>query len=69
MNSPGPELAALEVLYDQISPGGVIVIDDYGWTIFRKQKEIADNFMPARGQSILELPTGQGLCVKTIGPT
>lgn len=64
MNSPGPERAALELLYDRISLGGVIVFDDYGWSIFRKQKESADEFMALRSQSILELPTGQGLVVK-----
>ncbi|WP_316187573.1 MULTISPECIES: TylF/MycF/NovP-related O-methyltransferase [unclassified Bradyrhizobium] len=65
LNSPGPERAALAHLYDRISPGGVIVFDDYGWSIFRKQKEAADQFMAERGQTILELPTGQGLAVKT----
>ena len=64
MNSPGPERAALEFLYDRISSGGVIIFDDYGWVIFRKQKETADEFMAQRGQTILELPTGQGLAIK-----
>jgi O-methyltransferase len=68
MNSPGPESAALEFLYDRITPGGVIVFDDYGWSIFRKQKEAADTFMASRGHCILELPTGQGLVVKVPGP-
>jgi O-methyltransferase len=64
MNSPGPELAALEILYDRVSPGGIIIFDDYGWSLFRKQKEVADRFMASRGQTILELPTGQGMVVK-----
>ncbi len=64
MNSPGPERGALECLYDRISSGGIIVFDDYGWAVFRKQKEAADVFMAHRGQAVLELPTGQGLAVK-----
>lgn len=64
MNSPGPERAALEFLYDRISSGGIIVFDDYGWVLFRKQKEAADGFMARRGQIVLELPTGQGVVVK-----
>ena len=64
MNSPGPEIAALEILFDRISPGGIVVFDDYGWKLFRKQKEAADRFMASRGHVILELPTGQGLTVK-----
>jgi O-methyltransferase len=66
MNSPGPERAALEVLYERLSPGGVIVFDDYGWVPFKKQKEAADEFINARGHTIVELPTGQGLAVKPI---
>lgn len=64
LNSPGPERAALEFLYDRISPGGVIIFDDYGWSIFRKQKETADQFLASKGLYALELPTGQGLAVK-----
>jgi O-methyltransferase len=64
MNSPGPERAALEILYDRVSPGGVIVFDDYGWAIHRMQKKAADEFMAAVGQSIMTLPTGQGLAIK-----
>jgi O-methyltransferase len=64
MNSPKAEAGALEVLFDRVSPGGIIVFDDYGWKTFEKQKEAADRFMAARGQLIMELPTGQGLMVK-----
>jgi hypothetical protein len=64
MNSPRAETGALEVLFDRVSAGGILIFDDYGWKIFRKQKEAADGFMAKRGQFILELPTGQGLLVK-----
>ena len=64
MKSPGPETAAMEMLYDRVSPGAAIIYDDYGWLMHRKQKDAADAFMASRGQTILELPTGQGLCIK-----
>lgn len=64
LNSPKAEIGALELLFDRVVPGGTIVFDDYGWHIFRKQKEAEDTFMTARGHSILELPTGQGLVIK-----
>lgn len=64
MNNAEAEHGALEILFDRVSPGGLIVLDDYGWTIHRAQKDSADEFMHARGLSVLELPTGQGLVVK-----
>jgi O-methyltransferase len=64
MNSAKGESAALEELFDRISPGGIVVFDDYGWSQYHKQKEAADRFMAARGKVVLELPTGQGLVVK-----
>jgi O-methyltransferase len=64
MNSPGPETAALDTLYDRLSPGAMVIYDDYGWILHRKQKEAADEFMSGKGIGILELPTGQGLAIK-----
>lgn len=64
LNSPAPEVAALEILFERVSVGGVIVFDDYGWLLFHRQKEAEDQFMAQRGYEILELPTGQGLVFK-----
>jgi O-methyltransferase len=64
LNSPAAEIGTLEILFDHVVPGGIIVFDDYGIYLFRKQKEAEDAFMAARGYTILELPTGQGLVVK-----
>jgi len=64
LNSPRAEAAVLERLFDRVVAGGVIVFDDYGWKMFRKQKEAEDDFMRRRRYEILELPTGQGLVVK-----
>jgi hypothetical protein len=44
MNSPRAEIGALEVLFDRISPNGIIVFDDYGWKVFQLQKKAADEF-------------------------
>ena len=64
MNNAEAERSALDVLFDRISPGGIIVFDDYGWSAYRAQKLAADEFMRARNLAVLELPTGQGLVVK-----
>jgi O-methyltransferase len=64
MNSSKSEIAALEVLFDRISAGGVIVFDDYGWLGYQAQQRAEDSFVNARGHRILELPSGQGLLIK-----
>jgi O-methyltransferase len=64
MNSSKSEIAALEVLFDRVSPGGIIVFDDYGWSAYRAQQIVEDKFVQDRGYRILELPTGQGLLFK-----
>ena len=46
-----------------MASGAAIVLDDYGWRPFRRQKEVADAFFASRGLEVLELPTGQGLVV------
>ena len=64
LNSPRAEAVALEFLLDRVTPGGIVVFDDYGWKHFQNHKESIDRWVAARGQVILELPTGQGLMIK-----
>jgi predicted O-methyltransferase YrrM len=64
MNSSKSEIAALEILFDRVSPGGLVVFDDYGWSAYAAQQVAEDAFMRQRGHRILELPTGQGLLIK-----
>jgi hypothetical protein len=64
MNSASAEVGALEALFERISAGGMIVLDDYGWQWYRAQKAAEDAFFSQRGYAVLEIPTGQGLVVK-----
>jgi O-methyltransferase len=64
MNNAPSERAALEAFYDRVQPGGMIIFDDYGWVQYAAQKATIDEFMGARGKSVLELPTGQGLVIR-----
>lgn len=64
LNSPAAEIGALELLFPRMTPGAILVFDDYGWKQYHRQKEAEDIFMRERGYEILELPTGQGVVVK-----
>jgi len=67
MNSAAAEMGALAHLFDRMVVGGYVVLDDYGWYQHREQKITQDSFFRGRGCPVLELPTGQGLVIKT-GP-
>jgi O-methyltransferase len=64
MNNAKAERAALEILFDHVTPGGSVVLDDYGWRTYADQKREHDAFFESRGYQVLELPTGQGLVIK-----
>lgn len=64
LNDVAAEHAALDALFDRITPGGVLILDDYGWKSYPGQKESADQFARSKGHAILELPTGQGMLIK-----
>jgi O-methyltransferase len=64
LNSSAAEIAALDALYDKITPGGVIVFDDFGWQTAHAQFKAELAWFTARGLTIFPLPTGQGLFVK-----
>lgn len=61
MNCAAPEHAALEFFRNRMVPGGVILLDDYGWRGYQNQKVVHDAFAESLGTKVLPLPTGQGL--------
>ena len=64
MNSEQAEIMALDHLFNRVVPGGLIVLDDYGWQCNVRQTMAESNFMKKHEHAILELPTGQGLILK-----
>jgi hypothetical protein len=65
LNNAEGELAALEMLFDRVVPGGIVVLDDYEWSgIYRVQKQAEDPWFAARGYRVFPLPTGQGFVIK-----
>ncbi|PTW50802.1 TylF/MycF/NovP-related O-methyltransferase [Rhodovulum kholense] len=65
LNQVGAELAALEMLFDRVVPGGIVILDDYEWSMgYRAQKLAEDPWFDARNYRVFPLPTGQGLVLK-----
>jgi hypothetical protein len=48
----------LEQLYDRLSPGGVLLIDDYGW--WRGSRQAVDEFLEETGARLLLLRMAEG---------
>jgi hypothetical protein len=65
MNAAAPEVAAFEYLWERISIGGIVLLDDYAYHGYSKQKLAMDRAAKDRDVPIASLPTGQGLIVKT----
>lgn len=64
LNNADAEIGALEVLFERMVPGAVLILDDYGWLGYRAQKIAEDPWFAKYGYRVLELPTGQGLIIK-----
>ena len=64
MNCVAPEIAAVNYFWEKIVPGGIIILDDYGFKEHIEQKIAFDNFAMQKNVSILQLPTGQAIIFK-----
>lgn len=68
LNCSPPEVATMEALWDRLTPGAFVLLDDYAYHGYRSQKIGIDGFARPRGIPVLSLPTGQGLIVKPAAP-
>ena len=59
-----PEIAAAHFFWDKIVPGGVVILDDYGFKGHEEQKAAFNEFAKQKNVPILQLPTGQGIIFK-----
>lgn len=64
MNTSPPEVAAITALWERLTPGAPVLLDDYAYRGYGDQKLGIDKFAAERNVSVLSLPTGQGLIVK-----
>jgi len=64
MNIAYPERKAIEYFWPKLTPGAIVVLDDYGWTGYEEQKKTMDEFAQTVGVEVMLLPTGQGILLK-----
>jgi hypothetical protein len=64
MNIVMPEIAAIEFFWDRLIPGGIVLLDDYGWATHAAQRAAFDAFASAHDAMILSVPTGQGIMIR-----
>lgn len=64
MNCAYPERAALEFFWDRLSPGAMVLFDDYAYFGNDVLAAAIDAVAAKVGAQVLSLPTGQGLIVK-----
>jgi hypothetical protein len=64
MNCALPERAALEFFWEKLSPGAVVLFDDFAYAGYEAQRAALAEVARARGHEILSVPTGQGLLIK-----
>lgn len=65
LNGAKTERECIEIFWPKLSRGAVVLIDDYGWQTHRPQMLMWNEFAREKGHSIANLPTGQGLLIKT----
>lgn len=65
MNCVRPEVDALNFFWDKMVPGGIIILDDYGYgNHHNDQKRAHDAFARSKQVEVLTLPTCQGMIIK-----
>lgn len=64
LNSVEAEMAVAHEIWDKMVPGGMIVLDDYGFGGHEQQREAWDAFASGHDRAVMALPTGQGLLMR-----
>ena len=65
LNCAPPEVAVLDFLWGKLVAGAIVLLDDYAYSGYHNQKYAMDDYACSRNVSIVSLPTGQGLLIKT----
>jgi O-methyltransferase len=65
LNDAAFEVGVLDALFARVTPGGMVILDDYEWSgPYRAQKVAEAAWFDARSYRVFPLPTGQGVVIK-----
>lgn len=64
LNNAAYEKACIEVLWPKLTPGAVVLLDDYNFSSCHPQQKMWDAFAAEKKLMIAALPTGQGVLIK-----
>ncbi len=64
LNSAETEMSLLELFFDKIVPGGILILDDFGQSAYKEQHIQETDFFNKIDYSVVEIPTGQGMVFK-----
>jgi hypothetical protein len=65
LNAPQVEAECLELLWENISPGGMILLDDYANAGFAATISPVKDFFESKKQYVFTTPSGQGIVIKS----
>ena len=64
LNNATFERQTMDVLWNRLAPGAIVVIDDYAFKGHEEQYQMWNEFAAQNSSSVLALPTGQGLLIR-----
>tara|TARA_B100000575_G_scaffold43334_2_gene30749 strand:- start:181 stop:930 length:750 start_codon:yes stop_codon:yes gene_type:complete len=64
LNSAKTEISLLEIFFEKVVPGGIIILDDYGTMGYEEQYFEEKKFFANLGYNVFEFPTGGGMVIK-----
>ncbi len=64
LNAVKPEIEGLTLLWDRLTKGSILLLDDYGFPNRRDQHDAMNRFASSHSFEIFQMPTGQGLAIK-----
>ncbi|MBL41173.1 MAG: methyltransferase [Rhodospirillaceae bacterium] len=64
LNAGDAETKALDILFERVTEGGIILLDDYGRLEHNELFVTHNKWFSKKGYRVLEIPTGQGMVIK-----